>query len=402
MLLLAIIGLASCSSNSDNSEQMTNYVTLAVNGGSEMTEDYTKGIDITLTLAYSLDKDATVNLTLSGDDKGAVKLSQNQVTFPAGQKTATVKVLSNNLNVLGAQEVVYIKIASCSENNMHPISNEGAAITVKPNAAVPELTAEQLKLIEGYKTNLGIDLTKVLGMVDVKTTITYGNDDKGAENNGNDTRTIDGQSIITLSENATSEKPVLKMVTNPMGMESFMYEKLLRCTTEDPDGYFSADPISAALTNIVSYNKSTETFTSSLDNITLNNDGTLNFTKATSNEDGSTITKVPFSYNYSVWTRLNEMAKAGKTVNISEGKNTVEYSIQDLINQYNTFNPSYYLGNSDISKDAYGAKLSNFTTPSAKYDFNKGTMSFNFSWDYGSGMILNDYIKINVNYTMHK
>lgn len=96
------------------------------------------------------------------------------------------------------------------------------------------------------------------------------------------------------------------------------------------------------------------------------------------------------------------MAKAGKTVNISEGKNTVEYSIQDLINQYNTFNPSYYLGNSDVSKDAYGAKLSNFTTPSAKYDFNKGTMSFNFSWDYGSGMILNDYIKINVNYTMHK
>ncbi len=402
MLFLALIGLASCSSNSDNSEQMTNYVTLAVNGESAMTEDYTKGIDITLTLAYSLDKDATVNLTLSGDDKGAVKLSQNQVTFPAGQKTATVKVLSNNLNILGAQEVVYVKIASCSENNMHPISNEGAAITVKPNTAVPELTAEQLKLIEGYKTNLGIDLTKVLGMVDVKTTITYGNDDKGAENNGNDTRTIDGQSIITLSENATSEKPVLKMVTNPMGLESFMYEKLLRCTTKDPDGYFSADPISAALTNIVSYNESTETFTSSLDNITLNNDGTLNFTKATSNGDGTTITKVPFSYNYSVWTRLSEMAKAGKTVNISEGKNTVEYSIQDLINQYNTFNPSYYLGNSDVSKDAYGAKLSNFTTPNAKYDFNKGIMSFNFSWDYGSGMILSDYIKINVNYTMHK
>lgn len=270
-------------------------------------------------------------------------------------------------------------------------------LTIKPNAAVPELTAEQLALIKGYKDNLGIDLTKVLGIVDVTTTVTYGNDDKDAENNGNDTRVFNGKSVITLSDKATTDKPVLKMISNPMGMESYMYDRLLRCTTEEPDGYFDADPINTALLSVVNYNKSTESFSAVLDNITLNTDGTLNFTAV---EDDKTI--VPFEYNYSVWTRINEMANAGNTVNVNEGSTYVEYSIKDLLEQYSTFCPAKYLGNTDITIDAYGATPSNFVLPSAKYDFNNNTMNFEFAWDYGSGSYLNDYVRIKANYTMHK
>ena len=396
-LAIAVVSLASCSESADSNEQMTNYVTLSVEGESAMTEDNEDGLVVNVSMAYSLDHDVSVQLALTGDEKGAVKLDKNTVTLPAGKKTASVKVVSNKANVLLTQEVVNVVVSSCPDANMKALDAKGVVLTIKPNAAVPELTAEQLALIKGYKDNLGIDLTKVLGIVDVTTTVTYGNDDKDAENNGNDTRVFNGKSVITLSDKATTDKPVLKMISNPMGMESYMYDRLLRCTTEEPDGYFDADPINTALLSVVNYNKSTESFSAVLDNITLNTDGTLNFTAV---EDDKTI--VPFEYNYSVWTRINEMANAGNTVNVNEGSTYVEYSIKDLLEQYSTFCPAKYLGNTDISIDAYGATPSNFVSPSASYDFNNNAMSFEFSWDYGNGSYLYDYVRIKANYTMHK
>ena len=396
-LTIAVVSLASCSESADSNEQMTNYVTLSVEGESAMTEDNEDGLVVNVSMAYCLDHDVSVQLALTGDEKGAVKLDKNTVTLPAGKKTASVKVVSNKANVLLTQEVVNVVLASCPDANMKALDAKGVVLTIKPNAMVPELTAEQLALIKGYKDNLGIDLTKVLGIVDVTTTVTYGNDDKDAENKGNDTRVFNGKSVITLSDKATADKPVLKMISNPMGMESYMYDRLLRCTTEEPDGYFDADPINTALLSVVNYNKSTESFSAVLDNITLNTDGTLNFTAV---EDDKTI--VPFEYNYSVWTRINEMANAGNTVNVNEGSTYVEYSIKDLLEQYSTFCPAKYLGNTDITIDAYGATPSNFVLPSAKYDFNNNTMNFEFAWDYGSGSYLNDYVRIKANYTMHK
>ena len=401
-LAIAVVSLASCSESADSNEQMTNYVTLSVEGESAMTEDNEDGLVVNVSMAYSLDHDVSVQLALTGDEKGAVKLDKNTVTLPAGKKTASVKVVSNKANVLLTQEVVNVVVASCSDANMKALDAKGVVLTIKPNAAVPELTAEQLALIKGYKDNLGIDLTKVLGIVDVTTTVTYGNDDKDAENNGNDTRVFNGKSVITLSDKATADKPVLKMISNPMGMESYMYDRLLRCTTEEPDGYFDGDPVSVALENAANYNKSTETFSVVLDNITLNNDGTLNFTAVIKDDNDDDMTIVPFVYTYSVWTRLNNMANAGDVVEVDEGGKGVEYSIKDLIEQYGTFNPAKYLGNSDIAIDTYGATPSNFVSPSASYDFNNNAMSFEFSWDYGNGSYLYDYVRIKANYTMHK
>lgn len=401
-LAIAVVSLASCSESADSNEQMTNYVTLSVEGESAMTEDNEDGLVVNVSMAYCLDHDVSVQLALTGDEKGAVKLDKNTVTLPAGKKTASVKVVSNKTNVLLTQEVVNVVVASCPDANMKALDAKGVVLTIKPNAMVPELTAEQLALIKGYKDNLGIDLTKVLGIIDVTTTVTYGNDDKDAANKGNDTRVFNGKSVITLSDKATADKPVLKMISNPMGMESFMYEKLLRCTTEEPDGYFDGDPVSVALENAANYNKSTETFSAVLDNITLNNDGTLNFTAVIKDDNDDDMTIVPFVYTYSVWTRLNNMANAGDVVEVNEGGKGVEYSIKDLLEQYGTFNPAKYLGNSDIAIDTYGATPSNFVLPSAKYDFNNNTMNFEFAWDYGSGSYLNDYVRIKANYTMHK
>src|SRR3712207_2025295 len=118
ILVLVITGLTACSTKSDVPEQMTNYVTLAATGETTMTDDNADGLEITVSLAYSLDHDAIVNLGLDGDDKGAVKLNTTQVSFKAGEKKATVKLLSNQSNLLVTQEVVYVKVTSASETNI--------------------------------------------------------------------------------------------------------------------------------------------------------------------------------------------------------------------------------------------------------------------------------------------
>lgn len=73
-------------------------------------------------------------------------------------------------------------------------------LTIKPDSDIPVLTAEQQKLIEGYKQNLNIDLTKILGKVKVATKVTFNNDDKIDINDNKDTRSFSGVTIITLSE----------------------------------------------------------------------------------------------------------------------------------------------------------------------------------------------------------
>ncbi len=400
MLMLGAFVFASCSDDDDEKE-MTNYVQLSVDGDPTLYEDATEGITVTVTLARAVEQQSTITLSISGDDKGAVKLSSNTVTFAAGEKTATVELLSNNANVLAVNEVVYIEVTGFSDSNMQVLEGNQVSVTVKPAASVPELTAEQLALIDGYKESLGIDLTKVLGIVDVTTVITFGNDDKETENNGEDTRTLTGKSIITLSEHATADKPVLKITSNPMGMGSFIYEKYRRCTVED-DEYYLQMPVQAALINAVNYNFATETFDVTLDDLTLNTDGTISFTKVVTDEYDEEITKVPFAYTYSLWTRLQQLAESGAEVAVNEGETDVNYSVSDLLEQYNPFNPDAVLGNSDIATDTYMHDPSNYTSPTSSYDLTDGSMKFEFSWDYGAGAILYDYIRVNVTYTLHK
>lgn len=400
MLTLGALIFASCSDDDDDKE-MTNYVQLSINGDPTLYEDATEGVTVTVNLARAVEQESTITLGISGDDKGAVRLSSNTVTFAAGEKTASVEVLSNNANVLAVNEVVYIGVTGFSDSNMKVLEGNQISVTVRPAASVPELTSEQLALINGYKDSFGIDLTKVLGIVDVTTVITFGNDDKETENNGEDTRTLTGKSIITLSENATADKPILKIISNPMSMGSFIYEKYRRCTVEDNE-YYMQMPVQAALIKAVNYNFATETFDVTLDDLALNADGTVSFTKAATNEYDEEITKIPFVYTYSVWTRLQQLAESGAEVAVNEGETDVTYSVSGLLEQYNPFNPDAILGNSDISSDAYVHDPSNYVSPTSSYDLTNGTMKFEFSWDYGAGSILYDYIRVNVTYTLHK
>lgn len=382
-------------------ETMTNYLTLTAVGETTMTEDDTTGLTVRVEVAYALNTQTTITLSLSGDDKRAVRLAPAELTIAAGQKTATTRLRSNMGGVLVSPENVTVAFAAASDANIRPMAAAGLTLTVRPATTVPTLTDAQLALVEGYKTRYNFDLTRLLGQLSVRTVITWGDEDKATENNGEASRTIEGRSVVTLSEHSTAETPMLKFVSNPLGMESFMYEKLKANTVEDNE-YFLQQPVPKALFGIVGYNAATETFSAQLDSVRVGQDGTIGFTAPTIVRYGDEpMVLVPFTYNWSVWDRLNGMRS--RSVNVDEGETTASYTIQQLFddNEQEYFNPAFYLGISKIDSDDYDNTPNMWVAPQASADFGAGTMTFTFAWDYGGGA-LSDYVRVDVTYTMHR
>ena len=402
LAFLPIVALTSCANDDDDKTKMTNYVQLSVNGGTAgvttIAEDATEPVVVDVLLSYFVEEATTINFALTGNEGDILRLENSVVEIPANTKTAQVKVYSNNRNSLIAEQSVTLTIAS-SSNDKIVLSNPWV-IKVTPVAQELDLTEEQKALIAGYKENLGIDLYRMLGKLNCSVKVNFQIDDKELFNNGNDSRTFTGETIITLSENATAEKPVLKMVSNPMGMNDFMFEMMRKRTTEDVEEYWYFSPSSMAVMNVVGYTPgdddkyyvaSTETFEMTLDNISIE-DGEIKFVAEGPDAYGDLIDLVPFEYNYSLWNKLQ--AKSGEVL-VVDGE---EMEVSQLIEWGASLDPKVYLFTTTISEDYFENDPSDWVEPSASYDFENGTFKFVFPFDMANSY---GYQNVEVTYTMN-
>lgn len=393
-LLSVMVTFTSCSSDDDNNSQtQSNGVSMTVSGSSSIAEDDTEGITVDVMLAYAPTSQQTITLSLTGNDNDVARIDPTVLTISAGQKTAQFKIFSNNKSLLLENCVLTVN-ATFSDNNMK-LSGSAPQVTITPKAGMPALTDAQKQLIEGYKTKYGIDLTKVLGKIKVSSTVTFNDDDKATYNEGNDTKEYTGATIITLSDEATADKPVLKMTSNPMGLTTFLYD-MLRKQTVDDNEYFMQMPYNSAVMAALNYDATKETFEVTLDGIAIDpTTGNLDFTAVRLNEYEEPITIVPFDYTYSVWERLKSKAEAGESVTVDDGEEQASYTLTELINDYGvTLNPSVYLGTTTIDTNYWENNL--YVTPSGKIDFKNGSMTFTFPWDFQQA---SGYERINVSYS---
>ena len=380
MCMLAMLtGFSACSSdNNDGDKQMTNYVSISAEGNNIINEDDDEEVKFNILIGNTLTADATINLSLEGNDDNVATISPSTIALKAGAKTASFTVKSNKKSLLKSDRVLTVK-AIFSDANMKT-DGKAVTLTIKPDSDIPVLTAEQQKLIEGYKQNLNIDLTKILGKVKVETLVTFNDDDKIDINDNKETRSFSGVTIITLSEKATADKPVLKMVSNAMGMAAFNYEMLRKKTVEDTE-YYTQTPYGQAVMENIKYDFNKETFTMTLDGIEVNADMTLSFTGKKTTIYEEEITTVPFDYTFSAWTRLKEMADAGKSFIVDDGDSKTETSVQDIIDGGGTLNPYAFFDNIDVVADAEKTEYKNiFVVPTGKIDFANGKMTFAFPW----------------------
>ena len=167
-------------------------------------------LTVNVDLTTACEQDVTLNFEVLDDEAGILKLVNNPVTIQAGQKKATFQVVSNQKNLLAVDTYFQIGISTIPVENM--ALNAVLSVRVKPDPQIPELSEEQLALIEGYKTKYNIDLTDWLGIVSCHTVVNSPADGYLTPFVQAFTKEYDGKTIITLSEEATAEMPVLKMV----------------------------------------------------------------------------------------------------------------------------------------------------------------------------------------------
>lgn len=355
-------------------------------------ENDTEGVELTVTLAYTAEESITLVPTMSGDAEylSTFELSTSAVVIEKGQKTASFRVRAQKNKVISKTGSLTVGFEALSALN----SGEAITVDVAPKFEV-ELTDAQMQLIQKWQEKYGIDVRQFIGNLAVKTTVIFGDDDKDQFNLGDDTASFEGDvTAVTISENATEEKIVLKMLSNPMGMTSFIRNMYAAVTIEDEE-YWQQNPYAQAMLPLVQDKTDMGTFMVSLDNIVINPEKkTIEFVGE--NDDEMSI--IPFEYDYPAWNTLKKMADEGQVVTVNEGDTNVEYAISDLIESDGTLNPYYYLGNTDVTTDEYGG--TNFVTPTA--NFNNDSMTFQFSWDFGAGSWLYDYVKVSVNYTLNK
>lgn len=380
MCMLAMLtGFSACSSSdNDDDKQMTNYVSISAEGNNIINEDDDDEVKFNILIGNTLTADATISLSLEGNDDNVATLNPSTISLKAGAKTASFTVKSNKKSLLKSDRVLTIK-ATFSDANMKT-DGKAVTLTIKPDSDIPVLTAEQQKLIEGYKQNLNIDLTKILGKVKVDTKVTFNDDDKNDINDNKDTRSFSGVTIITLSEKATADKPVLKMVSNAMGMAAFNYEMLRKRTVEDTENWTQM-PYGKAVMENINYDYNKETFTMTLDGIEVNPDMSLKFTGSKVNVYDVEITTVPFDYTFSAWDRLKAMADANKSFVVDDGDTKTEVSVKDIIDGGGSLNPYSFFDNTDIVTDGEKTDYTTiYVAPTGKIDFTTGKMTFAFPW----------------------
>lgn len=380
MCMLAMLtGFSACSSSdNDGDKQMTNYVSISAEGNNIINEDDDDEVKFNILIGNTLTADATISLSLEGNDDNVATLSPSTISLKAGAKTASFTVKSNKKSLLKSDRVLTVK-ATFSDANMKT-DGKVVTLTIKPDSDIPVLTAEQQKLIEGYKQNLNIDLTKILGKVKVDTKVTFNDDDKIDINDNKDTRSFSGVTIITLSEKATADKPVLKMVSNAMGMATLNYEMLRKKTVEDTE-YWTQMPYGKAVMENINYDYNKETFTMTLDGIEVNTDMSLKFTGSKVNVYDKEITTVPFDYTFSAWNRLKAMADANESFVVDEGETKTKVPVQDIIDGGGSLNPYSFFDNTDVIADGEETEYKNiYVAPTGKIDFTTGKMTFAFPW----------------------
>ncbi len=397
---LVLVSISSCEKGKDKGYSGINYIYLSTENDPVIVEsEADRGVAVDIMLTTSLDKDIQLNFEILNDEEGALEIQGNPVTIKAGEKTASIKVVSLNKGVLVTEKYVEVSISQFPDENIQ--LKETLKIRFKPDPKVPELTEDQKNMIEGYKEKFGIDIYDFMGAVKYTLMIMYPGNGSLSPFIGDYTREFEGTTIITLSEKATADLPVLKMVDNPMGLTEYLYEIFRDETIEDTEYKVGQSPKSnfECMMDAVGVNKdSEETFSVMLDSLVIDpSEKTVEFVRDVADSYGYLIKGVDFRYSYTAWDRLKKMAEDGESIRIESGEGGKPQDIpaSQMIEEGNTLDPVYYLRYSDIGYDSWENDPSDFVEPLSSIDFEKGEMTFQFSFDHYSA---GGYARIYVTY----
>lgn len=376
------LGAASCGEKPDYTYKGSNKVYLSVNGLSELVAKDGEEMKVDMMLTTALSEDLTLTFGFINDKvdgTAVVEFEGNPVTIPAGETKASILVKPNNPDSVIEDQLVKVTLKNSS--NVKVTLAVDIEFVLKPEKKPEPLTDKQKALIAGYLEK-GLDLMHWIGRVpfevELQRTAIEGTWGMFLES---DDLKFSGTTIITLSDKATADKPVLEMTSNAMGLRAYLYKILRELTVLDTDFWTQSPSPQTVMDAIDLSATSKESFELSLDNIALNEDKTIDFVSEV--EDDLYI--VDFSYSYSAWDRLQKAMEESAM-------------LTQAVEQGGSLDPAYYLNLSTIEEDDWGGD--NWFQYTSSYDSETGVMSFAFPMDYASPA--EDYMKIKVTYSSAK
>lgn len=383
----ALMMLAGCEQTGKDGYEGTNYIYLS-SEKSSMFEIDNEPIEVEVMLTKAFEEEVELTFAVN-DNSGVVRLENNPLVIPAGEKTGYLKVYPASGN-LAATTNYTISLDSAVELPVELTLKSPFSFSVIP-VDIDPLTDAQLAIIAAYKEATGIDLGKFMGIVSVSTEITGLEFDSDLEFS----KPVPGKTAITLSETSTAEAPVLKMLANPMGVQDHMYDLLRKMTVENsaywfPEGFVPEEDVEnpfakyETLCNTISWNaESDEVFSMSLDNITFNADKEIEFVHEYYQpyyEDNVFV--VPFAYEFSAYDREKAAIENG--------------TLEDNSFYLCTANPEFYFNYTGILEDEWGGEYGIYVEPKAEIT-EEGKLVFTFCFDYSD--YASDYTRVVATYT---
>ncbi len=369
IFFLSLITLIACATEDNASGEFLgeNKIVLIPQTSVYLKDNSTDEITIDLHLIKALNTPLKLKFELQGnivDNTKIIDIESPVIELLAGQKKAQIKIKSTSRKLITETTSISLLLV---ENNSSLNLEKNIEIILQPLTPTDELTPEQIDLLEHYKSK-DLDLFPLIGDVEMTGTIHFPGDGNLESIYDKKTIQISGITTFTLSEKATAEKPILKMVSNAMGLESYLYQLFRDLTIDDlvfwnnqsPD----APPANKNIMELIGLTReSKETFEVMLNDIEIDlNTKEISYIGKGEDFYGDEINIVPLTYKYSAFERLQKLI---------DEKNPI--AIENIENGGN-INPAAIINNTDIKSDEY----ENDTWTESTAHFSKDKISFNF------------------------
>ena len=396
LLPLFILGLLFTSCKNDDEVKQPQgelSVTLISSGNTSAEEGQDKMFEYQVVLRKSFDKEIQLTFGLENPDKNKNLIEiQNPVIIAKNTTTGTLKVKvvvkPDAENVLTEPEKLNIVLKSVEGISNEVKLNGTYSVTINPEEGFTPLTEAQKELLKSYKEQ-GIDLTKWIGKIPVEATVTTESNGSFSPFDKIQTLKYKGITYITLSENATKEKPLLKMSKNAFGLNEYLqwvfrHETLENTEYWNNDGPYAPPSPKAVLKALGServkkWENKEYSFDVSVDDILVMKDKTIKFVYENGtyntytnfldpvNKREKNLSAVNFDYHFALWDELVKMAKGNS-------------DLTEAITTGGSIHPNNYIGASTILTDDWDE--GNWVAP--KGSFNDETMTFEFNSDHTS------------------
>lgn len=361
-----------------------NKIVLLSDHSSFMQDNGSDELLINVYLVNKLTEDVTLEFALENHIINQLPIATIEnpiITFKAGEKKGVLKIKSSSRQLLDSEHKVVLKLIKNSSTL--PLDKE-YSFTVTPIKKTQELTDKQIELLDGYKRK-GLDLYPLMGEIEVETTINFPGESNLETMYKPYTSIVKGYTSITLSDKSTPEQPILKMISNPMGIESYLYQ-LFRLETIDDSDYWTQSPSAQQIMSLINLSSTTkETFEVELDDILIDlKTKQINYTSQLKNQYGYDFTAVPFTYKYSAWERLKKLLDEGNPLALEN------------VEMGGSVNPAYYINTGDILTNDFNEEGQGYWRKTTA-QLNENTLNFQFIISHVNA---GDFISFTVEYKL--